>query len=328
MPVIEVRRVEPPLTEAMVAPLEPECRSVHIGGPLTDSDAARVGRIMRPRPEVKLTVFSPHSRQGEITEVGFLRFLPWLEWLSVESRELQSLDGVAHLHRLRTLRVTSGLNKLCLEPLTSLAPSLRHLTVEGPVSRAGALSQLTGLITLTLRSVSMPDLSLLTPMTNLRGLDLKLGGTKDLSLLPTFTQLQYFEAWMIRGLSDLSPLADVTSLEELHLESLKHVSELPPLRRLIRLRRIILETMSGLTDLSVLLTAPALEEVTLRLPHLQPEQITQLAAHPGLKRATVGMGSDWKNDAVRAGLPLPPVASPSLYLALKQDHRATSTGGR
>jgi hypothetical protein len=321
MPVIEVRRVEPPLTEAMVAPLEPECRSVHVGGPLTDTDAARVAGIMQPRPEVKLTVFSSHSRQGEITEVGFLRFFPWLEWLSVESRGLQSLDGLSHLPRLRTLRVSSGLHKLSLEPLAALAPSLRHLTVEGPVLHVGELSQLTGLITLTLRSVSMPGLSLLAPMTNLRGLDLKLGGTKDLSLLPTFTRLQYFEAWMVRGLSDLSPLADVTSLEELHLEALKHVTKLPPMHKLARLQRVTLETMSGLTDLSVLLTAPALEEVSLRLPYLQPGQITQLAAHPGLKRATVGMGSDWKNDAVRARLPLPPVTSPSLYLALKQDQR-------
>jgi hypothetical protein len=46
------------------------------------------------------------------------------------------------------------------------------------MSGVHALSELMALITLTLRSVSMPDLSALIPMTNLHGLDLKLAGTK------------------------------------------------------------------------------------------------------------------------------------------------------
>jgi hypothetical protein len=321
MPTVEFRMVEAPLTEEMVAPLEPECRSVHLRGSVSDVEAAQLAHIMRPRPDVRLLVSSSHAAQGDTTDLGFLQFFPWLEWLFVHSRELRNLDGLTHLSQIRTLYVESGLHRLSIAPLASLTPSLRHLTVVGPVSHAEALSQLTGLTTLTLRSVSMPDLSLLTPMTNLRGLDLKLDGTKDLSLLPSFTRLQYFEAWMIRGLSDLSPLADAATLEELHLETLKHVTELPPLHKLTRLRRITLETMTGLTDLSVLLTAPALAEVTLRLTHLHPEHIIQLAAHPTLQRASVGMGSVWKNNAVQAGLPLPPVASPGLYLALIRDQR-------
>jgi hypothetical protein len=36
------------------------------------------------------------------------------------------------------------------------------------------------------------------------------------------------------------------------------------------------------------------------------------------RAASIGMGSDCKNNAVHAGLPLSSVASPSLYLALKQ----------
>jgi hypothetical protein len=170
----------------------------------------------------------------------------------------------------------------------------------------------------------MPGLSALTPMTGLRGLDLKLGGTRDLSLLPSFTRLQYFEAAMIRGLSDLSPLTEATSLEELYLQALTHVTALPPMHKLTRLRRITLWTMKGLTDLSVLLTAPALEELDLVMGHLPPGQVTQLAAHPTLKKADTGMGSDWKNTTVQAGLPLPPISSPSLYLALQHDNGETA----
>jgi hypothetical protein len=37
---------------------------------------------------------------------------------------------------------------------------------------------------LTLRSITLPDLSLLLPLSQLRALDIKLGGTRDLTLLP------------------------------------------------------------------------------------------------------------------------------------------------
>lgn len=317
----EYRRVGPPLTAAMLAPLEPDCRTVNLRGPLSSTEAARLADLMRPRPDVRLSV-GP-SYDASIADLDFLRFFPWLDWLSASSLSLRDLTGLTHLDRLRTLYVHGSRYRLSAAPLAALAPTLRHLTLEGPVSRTGALAELTGLRTLTLRSVAMPDLSVLTPMTDLRGLDLKLGGTRDLSLLPSFTKLQYFQAWMIRGLSDLSPLAEVTSLEELYLQALTHVTGLPPLHKLTRLRRITLWTMKGLTDLSVLLTAPALEELDLVIVHLPPEHITQLAAHPALKRASIGMGSDWKNAAVESGLPLPPISSPSLYLALQHNESVT-----
>src|SRR3954451_1221545 len=43
------------------------------------------------------------------------------------------------------------------------------------------VSHLTSLRSLTLREITLPDLSLLLPLTGLRALDLKLGGTHDLS---------------------------------------------------------------------------------------------------------------------------------------------------
>jgi internalin A len=315
------RLVWPPVTEAMLAPFEPECRSVKLLWPLSDSEAERLADVMRLRPDLKLSVNPPGD--ANLPHLDFLRFFPWVEWLYVYALSLRDLTGIAHLSRLRHLDVGGSKYKLSAAPLAALASSLRHLSLEGPVSRVEALSELTELRTLTLRSVSMPDLSVLRPMADLQGLDLKLGGTRDLSLLPSFSRLQYFEAWMIRGLSDLSPLAEVTSLEELYLEALKHVTKLPSLQKLTRLRRITLSTMKGLTDLSVLLTAPALEELALVADHLAPEQVTQLAAHPALKKASIGMGSDWKNAAVAAGLPLPPINSPSLYLALKRDQGMT-----
>jgi hypothetical protein len=74
--------------------------------------------------------------------------------------------------------------------------------------------------------------------------------------------------------------------------------------------------MKGLCDLSVLLTAPALEELQLSsMGHLDPGQVMQLASLPTLRKATLGLGSNWKNTA--AALPLPPIDTASLYLNLK-----------
>ncbi len=320
----ETRRLRTPLTGAMLAPLGPGCRFVHLEGPLSDAEASLLADLMRPRPDVWLTVYGSVAR---VRDLEFLRFLPWLGWLHVLSSDLQDLSGLACLEQLRTLFVSGSRHRLSAAPLAALAPTLRHLILETAVSRTAALSELTGLRTLTLRSVKMPDLSALTSMTELRGLDLKGTGTTDLGLLPEFSRLRYFEARRIRRLSDLGPVAETTSLEELCLRSLSQVSALPPLHQLTRLRRITLENMRGLTDLSVLLTAPALDELDLALSHLSPGQVTPLAAHPALRRAGIHMGSAAKNAAVRSGLALPPIASPSLYLALKHEPFPASQSG-
>jgi hypothetical protein len=176
MPSTETRQVHAPLTAAMLASLEPECRSVHLSGALTDGEAAQLAETMRPRPEVNFSVHARYPWLESMDDLDYLRYFPWLKRLSLSARDLRNLDGLTHLLNLRTLYVDAGPHRLSAAPLAELAPSLRHLSLEGPVSRVDALSQLTGLITLTLRSVAMPDLSTLTPMTNLRGLDLKLGG--------------------------------------------------------------------------------------------------------------------------------------------------------
>jgi len=121
---------------------------------------------------------------------------------------------------------------------------------------------------------------------------------------PTSVTYPSFRAWS-------------TSLEELSLDALSHVTELPPLHKLTRLRRITLNTMTGLNDLSVLMTAPALEELDQsRMSHLHPAQVTQLAAHPALRKASIGPGSDQKPQVICA-----PIAA-QLLNALPGDARA------
>ena len=247
-------------------------------------------------------------RHEPVTNLDFLRFFPWLTRLSVSSYYLENISGLTGLANLRMLDLDRGgaASSVSVAPLATAASSLQHLSLEGPATKLGVLSELTGLKTLTLRSVRLPDLSVLVPIAGLRSLDLKLGGTRDLSALPNFTHLQYFQAWLVRGLSDISPLADVPSLEEIFLEALRNVTELPSLERLTKLREITLMKMNGLTDLTPLLTAPALEVITPTLDQLQPEDIAPLAAHPTLRTASISLGSDRKDAIAEAALALPP----------------------
>ena len=189
-------------------------------------------------------------------------------------------------------------------------PHLEELWLECQHKDIETLSHLTNLRKLTLRSMSLPDLSVLTSLERLWWLALKLGGTRDISPLPRAGSLKYLEIWRVRGLSDLSVIADVSSLQYLCLQALKHVTKLPCFRKLKRLRRVVLETIRGIRDLTPLLEAEALEELlVIDGRHMEPEDFRPLADHPTLRRVRIGLGSDRKNDALSDILPLESVPS-------------------
>ena len=145
--------------------------------------------------------------------------------------------------------------------------ALRRLHLEGQTRDLDVVGQLHTLTSLTLRSITLPDLSLLLPLNRLRALDLKLGGTRNLALLPQVGALQYLELWLVRGLHDLSPVGDVPTLEYLFLQALKQVDALPSFANCTRLTRLHLEAMKGLVDLTPLLTAKALTQLTISTCH-------------------------------------------------------------
>jgi hypothetical protein len=296
------RWVRTPVTDAMLGPLEPECEAITLRTQLTDNQFALLAESMRLRPDVHL--FVSECYDGTIRDLEFLRFFPWFDRFYVEVPSVESFAGLRYLPGLQQLSLGKTRRPLSLAPLAELT-SLRRLEVDGPAKNYQALSALTDMRSLTLRSVTIPDLSVLTSMIGLRALDIKLGGTCDLTMLRAFEQLQYLELWMIRGFCDLNPVAAVPSLDTLFLESLKHVTELPDLSRMTSLRRVHLNSMTGLSDLTPLLTAPNLEELVLeRMDHLDPERLAPLASHSTLRRAWLGLGSTNKDEAACAALPL------------------------
>jgi hypothetical protein len=301
-----LREVRSPITTAQLQALRPECRTVQFSEPLTERDHEKLAKFVCNHPHVQLRVYGHYS---EKCDLGFLRYYPSVRHLAIEVFSLKDLDGLHHVSA-DLERLVLGQTKSKAHSLSFLQrfPRLRTLYVEGHTKDIDVIGSLSYLEDLTLRSITLPDLSILLPLDRLRSLDIKLGGTTRLDLLPQIGKLQYLELWMIRGLSDLTPIASVRTLQYLFLQALKQVKELPSLAPLRRLRRIHLQTMKGLKDLIAAASAPALEElVVLDMGQLEPEDFQPFVGHQTLRKAKVFLGSDRKNKSVADLLPLPTV---------------------
>jgi hypothetical protein len=310
-PISDFRQVSSPLTPDMLEPSPTGRGVVQFDRRLTDDDFRLLGEWFRPYPDMTLRAYGSYDHS--IVDFEFLRFFPTLRRFGADALwdSLTSLDGLRHLPTdVDELAIGATRSKLDLAILARF-PELRWLFIEGQTKHLEVISGLEKLDDLTLRSITMPDLSLLQPLRRLRSLDLKLGGTRDLGLLPRIGELRYLELWMIRGLVDVSAVAQIASLRALFLQALRQVETLPDFREATDLRRIRLETMKGLRDLSPLATAPALEGVELiDMRPLRPQDLVPLIGLPRLKAVTPGLGSHRKNEAAAAMLGLPFVTEP------------------
>lgn len=301
-----IRQLESPLSDAQLRPLDPGCRVVQFSNPLSNAELRKVADFMRVYPGVSLRVYGHY---GNGCDLDFLKYFPFLRRFQIDVFDLQDIDGLRHLpDNLEFLGFSQTRSKRFSLAFLSRFRSLRRLYIESHKKDVAVLSELTSLEELTLRSITLPDLSLLVPLCHLVSLDIKLGGTKDLSLLPEVGRIRYLELWMIRGLEDISSIGRVRTLQYLFLQTLKRVESLPSLRDLRLLRRVHLETMKGLSDLQPIADAPVLEELlVVDMPHLQPEAFLPFVGHRTLRAAAVGLGSLKRNAVVDGMLGLPDV---------------------
>jgi hypothetical protein len=303
-----IRKLSSPLSEKMLSRLDEKCRVVQFDSPLKDSEYRRVADFLGDYPKVSLRVYGGIN---PMENLDFLRFLPGIRNFQADLWNLKSLKGLEHLPRdLTFLGLGATKSKALSLRVLERFDCIQELYLEGHVKDIDVLRSLTSMQKLTLRSITLPDISLLKPLINLWSLDMKLGGTKDISLLPEIGHLKYLELWMIKGLCDLNAIAEVAPLQYLFLQALPNVRAMPAMKKLANLRRIHIETMKGLYDLSPLLDAPALEElVVIDAGHMKVEDFLCLKNHPSLKRFSAGLGSIRKNEKARALLNLPGTSS-------------------
>jgi hypothetical protein len=298
--------VRSPIPKETLKSINSELTHVQFVSALTDADYKAVAGRMRSFPDVTLRAYG--SYDGTITDLDFLRYFPFLRFFQADAlyHSLVNIEGLAYLPEdVRFIGLGQTKKKLSLSPLARFT-LLRRLYLEGQTKDIDVVSGLGELRSITLRSITLPDLSLLLPLTKLRALALKLGGTKNLALLPDFKVLDYLELWMVKGLSDLAPVAELHHLEYLFLQSLRQVESLPEMGGLTRLQRLWIETMKGLTDLAPIRDAPSLRHLAaVDMGHLQPEVFVPLVGHPTLETLRFGLGSKRKNDAVQRIISLP-----------------------
>src|SRR6185369_12379093 len=192
-PTSDFRQAYSPLTPEMLRPSLTGRGVVQFDRLLTDDDFRRLGEWFQPYPEMTLRAYGSYDHS--IVDLEFLRYFPTLRRFGADALwdSLTSLDGLRHLPaNLEQLGIGATKAKLDLAILARF-PELTWLFLEGQTKHLEVISGLARLDDLTLRSITMPDLSLLQPLRRLRSLDLKLGGTHDLRLLPRVGELRYLE---------------------------------------------------------------------------------------------------------------------------------------
>jgi hypothetical protein len=271
--------------------IAPWISSVQFCRRLSVDDYSILAKALQGRPDVCLRVYG-----YEYTDIDFLANFAHVRQLQVDCWTVSNFDGILAIRELDSLVL--GWTEKKSQSLRFLAcfPTVRRLHVEGHRKDIDVIAELSNIEHLSLRSITLPDIALLTALPRLRCLEIKLGGTSQLQALPLLTQLRYLELWLVRGLSDLSMLARMTQLEVLCLQALKKVVELPSFRELRGLRGVWLETMKGLYDLSPVADAPALEVALLiNMPHIKIDDIRSFAGHPTLRAFRAGLGSLRRN---------------------------------
>jgi len=284
----------------MLQPLDPRCKVVQFAAPLQERDYVELSRFVAEYPSVN---FRAYGHSG-FRDLEFLRHFPFVRNFQANLWSLDNWDGLRYLPAdLKFLGLGATKKTLSLGILSRF-PDLKELFLEGHHKGIGVVADLKRLEDLTLRSITLPDLSLLVGLEHLWSLDIKLGGTKNLALLPQLKSLKYLELWMVKGLYDVAPIASTISLQSLFLQALRRVEVVPALDGLVHLRRLWIETMKGLRDLRPLSAAPFLEQFSaVDMGHLQPEDFRCFVGHPTLRYLNAGLGSLKKNNAVKAMFP-------------------------
>lgn len=230
----------------------------------------------------------------EATHVERVNELSQLETLSLgifEQRDFRFLEQLPL--RLTSLSLNQTRSKrLDLKPLQRLK-HLETLSLDGHHKGIEAIQSLAMLKELTLRGISTPDLSFLSPLKKLWSLRVVLGGIKSFAGIGAIKRLSIIQ---VREMFDVEILADLAELQNLHLQSLPHIRSAPSLHQAKKLRRVTLENLKSFDDFSNLGNAPAIEEFALiDGKHQTSAQLLPLLKAPSLKRISAYFGSHQKN---------------------------------
>jgi hypothetical protein len=277
--------------------------------------------ILRKRQDFEVRFYGFYRSKCDL---GFLQFIPSVSKLVVNCLmgPVGNVERIGDLQRLTSLKVGITqlrdfgflerlpplLETLYLEEAQSKSlslkaivrfPRLRRLYIERHRKDLELIGTLPNLESLVLRSITVPSLSFLTPLSSLRVLNLKLGGTTKLDELSELLNLRELEMWQVRKLEDIRVVATIPKLETLKLQDLPNVTEVPSLASCSSLKTIFIKHLKSLEELSSIAEAPNLEHFALTGPSkCLPEAFRPFINHKTLKDIWVGLGSLKRDRAV------------------------------
>lgn len=260
-------------------PLEPDCRVLQFGQPLTAPQLKRAGRLIAERPDVELYVYGRASH-----DLDFLQYFKTLHRLHVSLYELDDIAGFSELPSDFKELTFGGTKKNFSLRFLEAMPHLKRLFLVRHRKDLPCIQDLKDLEDLGFSGITLPDLSVLLPLVKLRILNLFLGGTTNLGMLTQLPSLENLWLMRITKLFDLGVLADLIGLKKLRLVWMRNVTSIPSLHKLRGLDEVKLETMKGLNDLSSLATAPVLRRVFIsNMPQLTADSFRCFVGHPHLE---------------------------------------------
>ena len=280
-------------------PLEPACRVIQFDETLTEAQLERAGRLIENRPDVELYVYGRFWR-----DLDFLRHFTHLKRFHLALYDVDDIRGFAHVPGLSELTFGETRKKFSLRFLEPW-PQLKRLFLVKSKTDLDCIQRLTELEDFGLSEFTLPDLSLLLPLTKLRKFQLFLGGTTNLAALAQLPALEELSLMRINKLADLGILSSLAGLKTLRLDWMRNVTSLPSLHRSERLEDVTLETMKGLVDLAPIAAAPALRRLVVAgMPQLSIESFRCFIGHPRLDELWPDTGRRSLNTQIREMLPL------------------------
>lgn len=246
----------------------------------------------RPDVYLRLTNYSE-----PLTDLSFLNSMKNLENLYLDIYDIKNFNLIGELKNLKGLILSDTKSKnISLEPISNL-DELNYLSISGLKKDIDSLSNLEKVNELALRSLTLDNLNFLVKYNELEKISVALGGTHNYEALINVPKLKYLELWQVRKLKEINFISDLQELEHLNLSSLRNIVELPTFTNNKKLKKLIFETLKGLKEISSLKNLTNLEEfLFVAARNLSPEQFSVLKDCENLKMASVGFGSDKKNN--------------------------------
>jgi len=280
-------------------PLEPDCGVIQFQQPLSTEELRRAAQLIVDRPDVQLYVYGAASQDLE-----FLHYFRGLRRLQVALYDLKDIDGFSGVaSSLEELIFADTKRTFSLRFLESMT-TLKKLFLVGHKKDLSVVGDLRRLTSIGLSGITLPDLSLLLSLPDLRHLSIFLGSTTDLDLLARLPALEELFLMRITKLADPGVLADLLALKTLRLDWMRNVTSLPSFSRLTQLEDVTLDTMKGLTALEPVAAAPALRRLSIKnMPQLTAENFECLSGHPRLAELWAYTGRSKVNAAVSRMFP-------------------------